>query len=173
MRVEKELKRLETGLISLKDTERQSIIWAGRLRGKSYEQIYNFLIENYYAQLPIDYSVNDVQKDLTIALEKLRPAYAETAQDMVKIEATRYDIMLDALWQKVTDGDTRAIDTALAISRERRKMLGLDEPEKFAVDWKVSLAQMVQSGEITPADIATEFGNEVLEEINYKLLEMK
>jgi hypothetical protein len=92
---------------------------------------------------------------------------------MVKIEALRFDTMLDAIWDKAISGDTRAIDTALAISRERRKLLGLDESEKITVDFRVTLAQLLQSGKVTPAEIQSEFGDEVLTEVNYKLLEMK
>ena len=51
-------------------------------------------------------------------------------------------------------------------------MLGLDEPDKIQVDWKITLAQLVQSGDLTPADIVKDFGEEVLTEVNYKLLEL-
>jgi len=159
-------------LLLLTNEERNAIVWAGRLRGKSFEEIHIFLITNYVSQLPRDYSVRDVQKDLSSALNKLQPAYLETAAELVQIEAHRFDVMLDSIWNKVTSGDTKAVDAALAISRERRKMLGLDEPDKIQVDWKVTLAQLIQSGDITPADIVKDFGEEVLTEVNYKLLEL-
>lgn len=159
-------------LLLLTNEERNAIVWAGRLRGKSFEEIHLFLITNYVSQLPRDYSVRDVQKDLSSALNKLQPAYLETAAELVQIEAHRFDVMLDSIWNKVTSGDTKAVDAALAISRERRKMLGLDEPDKIQVDWKVTLAQLIQSGDITPADIVKDFGEEVLTEVNYKLLEL-
>lgn len=156
----------------LTNEERNAIVWAGRLRGKSFEEIHLFLINSYSSQLPKDYSIKDVQKDLSTALNKLQTAYTETASELVQIEAHRFDVMLDSIWHKVKDGDTKAVDAALAISRERRKMLGLDEPDKIQVDWKITLAQMVQSGELTPADIVKDFGEEVLTEVNYKLLEL-
>ena len=63
----------------------------------------------------------------------------------------------------------RAVEAVLAISRERRKMLGLDSPEKFAVDYRVQLLHLLQSGSVTPAQIVDEFGKEVLVEVNQLL----
>lgn len=160
-------------IVLLKEDERIALVWAGRLRGRSYEEIFLELSNKFPGKLPLDYSVKSVQKDVNVALERLKPAYLETASDMVKIEALRFDTLLDAVWDKAVEGDTRAIDTALAISRERRKLLGLDESEKITVDFRVTLAQLLQSGKVTPAEIQSEFGDEVLTEVNYKLLEMK
>jgi hypothetical protein len=175
MTFRKDLDKIEEerrSLLLLTNEERNAIVWAGRLRGKSFEEIHYFLITNYSSQLPKDYSLKDVQKDLSSALNKLQPAYLETAAELVQIEAHRFDVMLNSIWDKVTNGDVKAVDAALSISRERRKMLGLDEPDKIQVDWKVTLAQLIQSGDITPADIVKDFGEEVLTEVNYKLLEL-
>jgi len=175
MTFRKDLDKIEEerrSLLLLTNEERNAIVWAGRLRGKSFEEIHYFLITNYSSQLPKDYSLKDVQKDLSSALNKLQPAYLETAAELVQIEAHRFDVMLNSIWDKVTSGDVKAVDAALSISRERRKMLGLDEPDKIQVDWKVTLAQLIQSGDITPADIVRDFGEEVLTEVNYKLLEL-
>jgi hypothetical protein len=56
----------------------------------------------------------------------------ETARE---VEAARYDALTRAVWKKAIAGDYAAIDRVLAISRERRRMLGLDEPTK--VDWRI------------------------------------
>ena len=160
-------------IVLLKADERIALVWAGRLRGRSYEEIFLELNNKFPGKLPLDYSVKSVQKDVNAALERLRPAYLETASDMVKIEALRFDTMLDAIWDKAISGDTRAIDTALAISRERRKLLGLDESEKLQIDFRITLAEYLKSGKISPKEIQEEFGDEILTEVNYKLLELK
>lgn len=160
-------------VILLSDEERIAFAWAGRLRGKSYEAIFNEMQKNYPGLLPLDYNLAKLQKDISVALEKLRPAYVETANELVQIEAQRFDVMLDAIWDKVESGDTKAIDTALNISKERRKMLGLDESEKINVDFRIILAEYMRDGKLTPAEIQEEFGEEILSEVNYKLLEMK
>lgn len=160
-------------IVLLKEDERIALVWAGRLRGRSYEEIFLELNNKFAGKLPLDYSVKSVQKDVNAALERLKPAYLETASDMVKIEALRFDTMLDAIWDKAIEGDTRAIDTALAISRERRKLLGLDESEKLQIDFRITLAEYLKSGKISPKEIQEEFGDEILTEVNYKLLELK
>ena len=160
-------------IVLLKEDERIALVWAGRLRGRSYEEIFLELNNKFPGKLPLDYSVKSVQKDVNAALERLRPAYLETASDMVKIEALRFDTMLDAIWDKAISGDTRAIDTALAISRERRKLLGLDESEKLQIDFRITLAEYLKSGKISPKESQEEFGDEILTEVNYKLLELK
>ena len=161
------------GIMTLSNEERIATVWSARLSGMTYNQIYYFLQERFGASLPPAYSVKNVEYDIQTAFSQLPQVYGETAKDMVAIENARFDRMLNSIWSKVEDGDTRAVDTALAISRERRKMLGLDEPEKFQVDWRITLAQMVQGGELTPAQIVDEFGEEVLVEVNEKLLELK
>ncbi len=161
------------GIMTLSNEERIATVWAARLSGMTHNQIYYFLQERFGAALPPAYSAKNVEHDLQTAFSQLPSTYGETAKDMVAIENARFDRMLNSIWSKVEDGDTRAVDTALAISRERRKMLGLDEPEKFQVDWRITLAQMVQGGELTPAQIVDEFGEEVLVEVNEKLLELR
>ena len=161
------------GIMTLSNEERIATVWASRLSGMTHNQIYYYLQERFGASLPPAYSAKNVEYDLQAAFSQLPSTYGETAKDMVAIENARFDRMLNSIWSKVEDGDTRAVDTALAISRERRKMLGLDEPEKFQVDWRITLAQMVQSGELTPAQIVDEFGDEVLVEVNEKLLELR
>lgn len=161
------------GIAILSDQERVATVWAARLAGHTHNQIYHLMQERFGSILPASYSPKSVELDLQKAFSQLPATYGETAKDMVSIENARFDRMLNSIWDKVEAGDTRAVDTALAISRERRKMLGLDEPEKFQVDWRITLAQMVHGGELTPAQIVEEFGEEVLVEVNDKLLEMR
>lgn len=56
----------------------------------------------------------------------------ETADEIIRIELIRYDAMILAAWPKVQAGDLQAMAQVLAISRERRKLLGLDKPQKIA-----------------------------------------
>ena len=47
----------------LTNEERNAIVWAGRLRGKSFEEIHFFLINSYSNQLPKDYSIKELAED--------------------------------------------------------------------------------------------------------------
>ena len=161
------------GIAALSDEERIATVWAARLSGHSYPEIYYLLKERFGKSLPPSYSERSVENDLQRAFSQLPAVYGETAREMVQIENSRFDTMLKAIWSKVEEGDTRAVDSALAISRERRKMLGLDEPEKLQVDWRITLAQLVQSGELTPAQVVEQFGEEILVEVNERLIGLK
>jgi hypothetical protein len=63
------------------------------------------------------------------ALAKLT---AEPAAELRELELLRLDRMLQAIWEQVIRGSHGAVDRALRISESRRKLLGLDAPQKIA-----------------------------------------
>ena len=65
-------------------------------------------------------------------LEALREECSEIAEDIVKIELERLDIMLVGAWPNATTGDVTAIDRVLKIMERRARLLGLDAPAKVA-----------------------------------------
>lgn len=161
------------GIALLSDEERIATVFAARLGGYSHQEIYKLLQDRFGPSLPAAYSEKSVLTDLQTALSQVPSLYQETADDLIQIENARFERMLSRIWNKVEDGDLRAIETALDISKEKRKMLGLDQKERIEVDFRVTLAEYVSAGKITPADIVDEFGEEVLVEVNEKLLEMR
>lgn len=55
----------------------------------------------------------------------------EPAKDVLELEVARLDAMLAGLWEKATDGDDKAVTSALRIMDRRAKYLGLDQaPEQ-------------------------------------------
>lgn len=161
------------GIMTLSNEERIATVFAARLAGHSHQEIYHLMQQRFGASLPPAYSLEHVKSDLEFALSKVPSLYQESADDLIKIENARFERMLSKIWDKVEDGDLRAIETALDISKEKRRMLGLDQKERIEVDFRVTLAEYVSAGKITPADIVDEFGEEVLVEVNEKLLEMR
>ena len=161
------------GIATLSNEERIATTFAARLAGYSHEEIYRLMQDRFGSALHGSYSINQVKSDLEFALSKVPSLYQESADDLIKIENARFERMLSKIWDKVEDGDLRAIETALDISKEKRKMLGLDQKERIEIDFRVTLAEYVQAGKITPAEIVSEFGEEVLIEVNERLLEMK
>lgn len=154
----------------LSDRERIAQVWELRLKGLSHELIAIELANRFPPELlPKGWSAKSVYADCQAALNQVSDEYRETAIELVQLEAARFDKMQAAIWQKAEEGDVRAVEAVLAISRERRKMLGLDSPEKFAVDYRVQLLHLLQSGSVTPAQIVDEFGKEVLVEVNQLL----
>lgn len=159
---------------ALSADERRAAVWELRLRGYDYTQIHAELVRRYtQAALPSGYGPKQVRRDCSDILVDVRNEYAETAAEMVQIEAARFDTMLAAVWDAAVGGDGPAIDRALAISRERRKMLGLDDPDSLRVDWRIEIAHLIESGDIKPEDVAYQLGEEALIEVNRLMLEMK
>lgn len=156
------------------DTERYALVWERRLRGMSYEAIARDLVASFppgtFSQ---NYNAQSVYKDCSAVMAQLRGEYKETAMEMVDIELRRFDKMLEGVWAAAQAGDLNAVDRALAISRERRKMMGLDNPDRVQIDWRFQLADMLRNGAVRPEDVANEFGEEVLVEVNRYLLEEK
>jgi len=161
-------------LAPLSDDERRAHVWERRLKGYSYDAIYRDMLENFErAVLPKDWSPRKVYSDCSAILVKIQDEYKETAAEMVDIELGRFDELLTAIWPAARAGDLNAVEKALSISRERRKMMGLDNPERFEVNWRVQVADLLQRGTITPQDVVNEFGETALIEVNQYLLERK
>lgn len=172
-----EADRTKTSLMSLaplSDEERRAHIWSLRLKGFSYDAIYREMLETFDRScLPKDWSPKRVYADCSAVLVKIQDEYRETAAEMVDIELGRFDELLSAVWPAAKAGDMNAVDRALAISKERRKMMGLDNPDRIQIDWRFQVADLLQKGTISPQDVVTEFGEEALIEVNAILLEKR
>jgi hypothetical protein len=62
----------------------------------------------------------------------MRKLVREAAAEAVALEADRLDNYLRALAPRALAGDLEALDRAIRISESRRKLLGLDAPQKIA-----------------------------------------
>lgn len=160
--------------IMLTDQERRAHIWEMRLRGYSYEAISREMVRQFGPDaLPDNWGPKYVYSDCAAVLTQINNEYKETAAEMVDIELNRFDQLLAAVWENAMAGDTNAISKVLEISRERRKMLGLDNPELIRIDWRVQVADLLERGTIKPQDVVAEFGEEALIEVNQLMLERR
>jgi hypothetical protein len=92
-----------------------------KIAGHTWQEIANAL----------DYSskgaaCTDVRRALENAVKKLSIPLEAHRQ----LEMDRLDAMQNALWDKVLEGDTKAIDTSLRLMDRRAKLLGLDAPQR-------------------------------------------
>ncbi|MBV6697450.1 hypothetical protein KV557_09970 [Kitasatospora aureofaciens] len=92
-----------------------------RIAGKTWQEIADLLGYD---------SKGGACKDVSRALQKAVTDLALPLEEYRQLELDRLDAMQDALWPKVLDGDTRAIDTALRLMDRRAKLLGLDAPTR-------------------------------------------
>lgn len=74
----------------------------------------------------------------------LERAENESAQKMRALEAARLDRAQAAIWSRVLEGDTKAVDTFLRISQRRARLFGLEAPTQIAVAMNVR-TEMVQA----------------------------
>ena len=161
-------------LTEMSDEERRAHVWERRLKGYSYEAIAREMKETFApSSLPRGWGAKQVYADCAAILAQVKNEYEETAAEAVSIELGRFDELLNAIWDSAKAGDVRAVAAALDISRERRKMLGLDNPERFVVDWRIQVGELLQKGLITPQNVKDEFGEDGLIEVNRYLLEQK
>ena len=80
----------------------------------------------------------------------------ETAEAITKLELDRLDMALKGLAKKVEAGDTRACEVWIRVSESRRKLLGLDAPEKKQV--AVGLVQFEECSDPELVSWAQRFG---------------
>ena len=161
-------------LTEMSDEERRAHVWERRLKGFSYDAIAREMRETFApSSLPKNWGPKQVYADCAAILAQIRDEYKESAAEIAGIELSRYDELQNSIWESAKSGDIRAITTVLEISRERRKLLGLDNPAKYEVRWEVQVADLLQKGVITPQEVATEFGEDGLLTVNRYLLEMK
>lgn len=91
-----------------------------RMGGYTYRQIAEVM----------DVSDNAVRNLITRALES---APNEKALHQRAIENARLDRLQAAVWKDAINGDVKAIDAVLRISRRRAEMNGLDAPKKIDI----------------------------------------
>ena len=60
----------------------------------------------------------------------LKEIIREPAEEVLKMELERLDVMLVGLWKQAAAGDLQALDRALKIQDRRARYLGLDAPTK-------------------------------------------
>lgn len=105
----------------IESTEKQMRALEERKAGLSYQEI---AVKVGYRSASGAHAA--VRKALKMTLQ-------EPADELRKLEVARLDQMLSALWEKVKEGDTRAIEAALKVEERRARLLGLDEPSEVDV----------------------------------------
>lgn len=81
---------------------------------------------------------------LDLVTRTLERAENEKAHEMRALEGARLDRAQAAIWSRVLEGDTKAIDTYLRISQRRARLFGLEAPTQIAVAMNVR-TEMVQA----------------------------
>lgn len=98
--------------------------WELRLAGLTQQQI--------GAKLGVSQSI--VSRMLARARQDATEAAQSIAATATTEQVARLDRMLTALWEKVRNGNERAVETVLRIEERRARLLGLDAAVRKEVD---------------------------------------
>ena len=98
--------------------------WELRVAGMTQTQI--------ATRLNISQSV--VSRMLAAAREDAIASAKDIAGDATTEQVARLDRMLLGLWEKVRNGNERAVEAALRVEERRAKLLGLDAASRRSVD---------------------------------------
>lgn len=101
-----------------------AVAWQRRLAGASIPVI---ALELGIGQTEVDALLRDAR------LQYVAASHESVAEERREVLG-RLDAMLSAMWSKASEGDAKAVTTALAIEERRSKLLGLDAPVKSATD---------------------------------------
>jgi hypothetical protein len=85
--------------------------------------------------------------DYKYAMGELLDRTVEKAEALRKLEVGRLDWMLERLKPKLEEGDEKAVDTALRISKRRASLYGLDAPVKQEVSGSVERRVVIEWAE--------------------------
>jgi hypothetical protein len=132
--------------------ERRKHVAANLVSGMNYRDIQSALKAR-----GCDVSLGTISNDVKILLGRLQREQVSDVEHWVTVECRRLDTALNAIWDKVQNGDYRAIDRLLQIQNQRAKYLGLFKPVHVTLtddqllkeyeDLLAALAETVDAGE--------------------------
>lgn len=99
-----------------------------RKAGNSYVQIANAVRRKF--RFPY-FSPEDAHKIVIAAIREYREHLVEDLSDILWLELARLDEAARAIWPQVQRGNKEAISLWIRISESRRKLLGIDQPQKI------------------------------------------
>lgn len=109
---------------------RREIVLELRKQGKTYRAIAEAVRQQLGDELPAGWDERYAYKDVKRELDRLRDEIAEDAQMIRQLELERLDLALDAILPMVRKGNLGAVDRLIRLSESRRKLLGLDAPQR-------------------------------------------
>ena len=90
-----------------------------------------------YRQIAIACGLRSEMQAFEVVIAEIQKMTAEAAAEARKLECDRLDSLLNAIWPKAMDGDTKAVTTVLGIMQRRAELLGLDAPARVDITHRV------------------------------------
>lgn len=105
---------------------RQRKVAANLLAGLSYRQMAEAL----------GVGVATVARDVRLIIDHWRKEQVQDVDSWMQVQLRRLDTILNAIWNKVLEGDLKAAETALKVIERQAKLLGLETQHVAIVDWR-------------------------------------
>ena len=121
--------------------QRRKLVAANLLGGMNYRELAEVC----------GVSIGTISSDVKIILGRWRKEQVADTSDYAQMELRRLDKALNAIWNKVIDGQLDALDRFLRIQERRAKLLGLDAPNETQLSGEdggplaVSIIEVVKS----------------------------
>lgn len=103
--------------------QRRKVVAANLLAGATYREI----------AAACDVSPGTVSADVRAVVGQWRQHYANKANRWLSIQLRRYDVLLNAIWDRAREGDVPTIECALRIMERQNRLLDLDAPVRHKV----------------------------------------
>jgi hypothetical protein len=97
--------------------KRRQIVAHNILAGATYREIASV----------VKVSPSTIATDFKAILAEWRKHYADTADRYINLQMRRYDILLNALWDRATNGDIHATDRVLAIMEKQNALMRIHD----------------------------------------------
>jgi len=93
-----------------------------------------------------------VKRDVDLLLQEWKELRLGETDEHVSLELKRLDTALNAIFERVQDGNLEAVDRLLRIMERRAKYLGLDAPTRFNAKFD-DLRRLVEGAGIDMASL--------------------
>lgn len=84
-------------------------------------------------------STKEVRQILRRRLRQAGKILLESSTENIALSAQRHEAFIKALWPKIINGDTRAIETATKVLQRHSELLGLDAPTRVQTTQEITL----------------------------------
>lgn len=132
--------RHQTSQNQLEITNRRKLISANLLAGLTYTEIGRAL----------NISKATITSDKKAILAEWRQQYAQSADQLVAVQLRRLDVLLNAIWEKATKGDDKAMGRALDIIDRQNAILGVNKTPLTETNVVVPI-QIVEVNRLPPS----------------------
>lgn len=126
--------------------QRRKLVAANLLGGMNYRELAEVC----------GVSIGTISSDVKIILGRWRKEQVADTSDYAQMELRRLDKALNAIWNKVIDGQLDALDRFLRIQERRAKLLGLDAPNETQLSGADGGPLAVSIIEVVKSDASTD-----------------